>query len=278
MSARGIAGHPTGESHVPLDHAAFRGLVRLATLLALACALPLSAHADRVPLVGSGTVTPFTSDRISSMTSNLIVPVNPDSVGCPQVATFNSLPGGENPGANYDGIIQTAGLEFAERFVGQTLGYSGDFDAVSGVPANPLALQVGLPGQNLSVLLYSVSNVLSGLGNLGFPDFDAIGEGAIAIYFPTTQFRVAFDIVGGNGGSATIGFYGADGSLLDNVVVSGLGDLRYGFGTSNGVRSIAGVLIQSTDPSGIGVDNVCHDGGVTSLRASTWGRVKTLYR
>ena len=261
-----------------LDHAALLGLGRLAALLALACALPLSARADPVPLIGSGAAAPFTSGSISSMASHLIVPVNPDSVACPQMATFNSLPGGENPGANYDGIVQTEGLEFAERFVGQTLSYNGDFDVVSGIPMNPLALQVGLPGQNLNVLLYSTSNALSGLGYLGFPDFDAIGEGAIAISYPTPQSRVSFDIVGGNGGSATLGFYGAGGSLLDNVVVSGLGDFRYGFGTADGVGSIAGILIQSTDPSGIGVDNICHDGGVTSPHASTWGRVKTLYR
>ena len=261
-----------------LDQSALLYLARLAALLALVHALPGIARADRVPLIGSGAAAPFTSGSISSTASHLIVPVNPDSVVCPAMATFNSLPGGENPGANYDGIVQTGGLEFAERFVGQTLSYNGDFDVVSGIATNPLALQVGLPGQNLNVLLYSASNVLGGLGNLGFPDFDAIGEGAIAISFPTPQFRVSFDIVGGNGGSATLGFYSADGSLLDNVVVSGLGDVRYGFGTADGVRSIAGILIQSTDTSGIGIDNICHDGGVTSSHASSWGRVKTLYR
>jgi hypothetical protein len=263
---------------VRLDQSALRGLSRFAALLALVCALPGIAGADRLPLIGSGAVAPLTGGSINHLTNFLIVPVDPDSVPCPQSATFNSLPGGENPGANYDDIIQSGGLYFAERFVGQTLSYNGDFDVISGIPTNPLSLQAGASGQNLNVLLYTTSNVLGGLGNLGYPDLDAIGEGSIAISFPTPQSRVSFEIVGGNGGSATLGFYGANGSLLDNVVVSGLAEIRYGFATADGERSIAGILIQSTDPSGIGVDNICHDGGVTSPHAATWGRLKTLYR
>ncbi len=261
-----------------IDQATLHRVARLAVLLALVCTVPGIARADRLPLIGSGAPAPLTAGSITNLTNNVIVPVDPDSVPCIQTVTFNSLPGGANPGANYDNIVQNGGLEFAERFVGQTLGYSGDFDVVSGIPTSPLSLQVGVPGQNLDVLTYTTSNVLSGLGNLGYPDLDAIGEGSIAIYFPAAQSRVSFDIVGGNAGSATLGFYDANGLILDNVVVGGLADVRYGFATADGERSIAGILIQSTDPSGFGVDNVCHDGGPTNSHAATWGRVKALYR
>lgn len=258
------------------DQTPLRVLASLTAVLALTCARSGTAHADRLPLLGSGATAPLSAGNIIS-SNHLIVPVDPDSVPCSQAATFNDLLGGDNPGTDYDGIVQSGGLRFAEHFVGQTLGYNGDFDVVSGIPTSPLALQVGAPGQNLDVFAYT-TNVLAGLGNLGFPDLDAIGEGSIAMYFPVSQSRVSFEIVGGNGESATVGFYRADGSLIDNVVVSGLGDSRYGFATPDGIRSIAGILIQSTDPSGIGVDNVCHDGGLVSSRAATWGSIKNLYR
>ncbi|MFI5371616.1 MAG: hypothetical protein ACHQ52_08665 [Candidatus Eisenbacteria bacterium] len=206
-----------------------------------------------------------------------IVPIDPGLVPCTEIATFSDVLGGDTPGTNYDGFVYSGGLQFAERFVGQTLGYAGDFDAVSGTPVDPLALQVGSPGQNLDVFAYT-TNVLAGLGHLGYPDLDAIGEGSIAVYFPAPQSRVSFMLVGGNGGSATLSFYRGDGSLIDDVVVSGLADLEYGFATADATPSIAGILIQNTDPSGIGVVNICHDGGIVSSRSVTWGKIKTLYR
>jgi hypothetical protein len=261
---------------VRFDQIPLRAPACLPAILALTCALAGAVRADRLPLIGSGATAQLRAGNVSIL-NHLIVPVDPDSVPCSQSATFNSLAGGENPGTNYDGIVLSGGLRFAERFVGQTLGYSGDFDVVTGIPTNPLTLQVGAPGQNLDVFTYT-SNVLAGLGNVGFKDLDAIGEGSISVYLPNAQSRVSFEIVGGNGGSATLGFYRADGSLIDNVVLSGLGDFRYGFATPDGVRIIAGILIQSTDASGIGIDNVCHDGALTSSRVETWGRIKSLYR
>jgi hypothetical protein len=254
-----------------------RVLPSLAAVSALTFALSGTAHADRLPLVGSGIPAP--GGTITSVTpvGGMIVAVDPHTVPCTQIATFSDVLGGDTPGTNYDGLVLSGGLLFAERFAGQTLGYSGDFDVVSGIPIGPLTLQVGTPGQNLDVFAYT-TNVLAGLGHLGYPDIDAIGEGAIAMYFPSPQSRVSFELVGGNGGSATLGFYRADGSLIDNVVVSGLADLEYGFATSDATRIISGILIQNTDPSGIGVVNVCHDEGVVNARSVTWGNLKSLYR
>lgn len=253
----------------------YRFLSGFVVFAIVACTLTGTAVADRFPLVGSAAtsnVQPFATSA-----SGLVVLVDPASLSCVHTATFDDVSSGGITGANYDGPFSSVGVFFAERFAGQAIGYTGNFDAISGSPTNPLTLQAGLPGQNLDVFSY-VTNVLAGLGPLGYPDFDAIGEGSIAMRFGVGQGQVGMDVVGGNGGSATLDFYRADGSFIDRIVLFGLADHSYGFLKSDGVPDIAGILIQSTDASGIGIDNVCHD--VSSVRAqpSTWGTLKSLYR
>ena len=249
----------------------------LSTISALTFSLSGPAHADRLPLVGSNPSGHDGSPGSVNPGTGMIIPIDPLQVPCQEIANFDDLDGGPTPGVNYDDVVASGGLQFAERFLGQTLGSTGDFDAVSGIPSDPLTLQVGGAGQNLDVFAYT-SNVLAGLGPLAYPDIDAIGEGSIAIRFPSPQSLVSFSLVGGNGGSATLSFYRADGSLIDDVVVSGLADLSYGFATADASPSISGILIQTTDPSGIGVDDICHNGGIVATRSATWGRIKTLYR
>jgi len=249
----------------------------VAAISALAFARSGTARADRVPLLGSGTTAHGSTTHGVAPLGAGIVPVDPSSVPCDLIATFSDVLGGANPGTNYDGLILSGGMLFAERFAGQSVTFSGDFDVVSGTPLGPLTPQLGAPGQNLDVFAYT-GNVLAGLGHLGYPDLDAIGEGSIAMYFPSPQSRVSFEIVGGNGGSATLSFYRADGSLIDDVVVSGLADLDYGFATSEGTPAISGILVQNTDPSGIGVVNICHDGGIVNARVMSWSSIKKLYR
>lgn len=252
-------------------------LTTVAAVSALVSTFAGTACADRTPLVGTGVR--IVGGSVSSVTSinQLIVSLDPSDVPCTQLASFNDVLGGDTPGTNYDGLIWSGGMQFAERFTGQTLSYGGDFDVVTGTPSFPLALQVGAPGQNLDVFAY-LGNVLAGLGPVGYPDIDAIGEGSIAMYFPLPQSRVSFQLVGGNGGAATLSFYRADGSLIDVVDVSGLADLDYGFATADATPSIAGILVQNTDPSGIGVVNICHDGDVVNTHSMSWGNIKTLYR
>jgi hypothetical protein len=259
-----------------LASTALRRFTLLTVACALSCALSGVALADRVPLVGPGD--PIVNGVITIVSGNgQIVPLDTLEVPCPQLVDFDDLDGGPNPGTSYDGLIAWGGILFAERFSGQLLGYSGEFDVVTGSPSNPLLPQIGAAGANLNVFDYD-GHVLNGLGPLLFPDIDAIGEGAIAMQFPVPQSKVRFDLVGGNGGSATLGFYRANGSLIDQVAISGLADLSYGFGTAEGSSTIAGILIQNTDAAGIGVVNICYDSGVTTARAATWGRLKALYR
>jgi hypothetical protein len=254
-----------------------RVLIAPIAVAALSCALSRTADADRVPLVGTGAPAPIGNSNIVNHASSVIVSVDPSTVPCSAISTFDDVQGGAAPGVSYDGFLSSGGVRFAERFVGQTLSYNGNFDVVSGIPTNPLTLQAGLPGQNLDVFDYA-TNVLTGLGPLGYPDIDAIGEGSMAMLFPVPQFALTFQVVGGNGGTATLTFYRADGSLMDTIDISGLADLAYGFATDDGSSTISGVLIQNTDPSGIGLDNVCHEGGVTAARGATWGALKVLYR
>jgi len=207
----------------------------------------------------------------------LIVPMDTTKVPCPVTVTFSDVDGGEAPGTNYDGVLSSGGLSFSERFAGQSVSSSGDFDVITGLPTNPLEPEAGEAGQNLDVFDYE-GNVLTGLGALGYPDGDAIGEGSIAIWFSAAQSMVKLGLVGGNGGSATLRFYRRDGSLIDQVVISDLADLTYAFGTHDGSYTIAGILIQSDDVNGMGVDNICYDAVPVSARPVTWGNLKRRYR
>lgn len=65
-------------------------------------------------------------------------------------------------------------------------------------------MQIGAAGQNLNLVSgvgYPFGNLLAGLGNMGFPDSEAIGEGAVAILFDNDQSEFGFYSFGGNLGS-----------------------------------------------------------------------------
>lgn len=175
-----------------------------------------------------------------------------------ELITFDDVAGGPAPGTNYDGIFESGNTAFAERFVGQVNTPAGDFDVLSGSPGGPLSLAVGAAGRNLGVYDRG-SNVLYGLGPLGFPDFDAIGEGSFALLFDFDQSEFGFQLVGGNGGNAYIDFFRRDGSLIDSLVVGSLRDDFYGFAREGGVKDIAGISIHNDDGAGIGFDNLKHD-------------------
>lgn len=252
-----------------------RSWVALALLSWMSC-VPSAHAADRAPLVGTLTA-PLGRHFVASVLTGDIVPIDTTLVSCSAVATFSDVDGGGTPGTNYDGVLASGGLLFSERFDGQSVSANGDFDGISGLPSNPLQPLVGEAGRNLDVFDYA-GNALTGLGPIGFPDIDAIGEGSIAIYFAAAQSKVKFSLVGGNGGSATLRFYRRDGSLIGEVAVSDLTDLSYAFGTSDDSYSIAGILIQNTDASGIGIDDICYDQAPVSARSMTWGSLKRRYR
>lgn len=172
--------------------------------------------------------------------------------------TFDDIAGGAAPGTNYNSIFVSGGAGFGERFLGQTLGTVGGFDQLSGTPSGTLQLVAGAANQNLNVFTQS-TQVLTGLGLTGFPDFGAIGEGAFAVLFANDQSQFGFQLVGGNAGNAFISFFGRNGSLIDSITLSGLADAFYGFQREGGVKDIAGISIYNDDLAGIGFDNLKHD-------------------
>jgi hypothetical protein len=190
------------------------------------------------------------------------LPINqiaPGSLTGTGLITFDDVAGGTAPGTNYDAVFESNGADFAERFVGQTNTPSGGFDVLSGSPTGTLSLAVGVAGQNLNVFSYNPSNVLTGLGPVGFPNFDAIGEGSFAVLFDFDQSEFGFDLVGGNNGNAYASFFRRDGSLIDQIILAGLSDQSYAFSREGGINDIAGISIYNDDGGGIGFDNLRHD-------------------
>jgi hypothetical protein len=200
-----------------------------------------------------------------TVTQGLAAPINvvaPGSLTGTQLATFDDVAGGVPPGTNYDSIFTSGGVSFAERFTGQANTPSGGFDVLSGTPSGPLSLAIGATNQNLNVVVNNGSQVLSGLGPVGFPAFDAIGEGSFAALFTTDQSEFGFDLIGGNleaANGAILNFFRRDGSLIDTVTLNNLSDKSYGFKRDGGVFDIAGVSVHNNDLAGIGVDNVRFD-------------------
>jgi hypothetical protein len=180
-----------------------------------------------------------------------------------EVITFEDLPQVGPPGVNYDGVFASGGAAFAERFLGQTLAYSGDNDQLSGSPSGTLTLQVGAANQNINIFAGTYGgkygNVLVGLGYLGYPSYDAIGEGSFAVLFSTDQSEFGFSLVGGNGGNAYMSFFKRDGSLIDQITVTELADIFYGFSRVGGIKDVAGISVWNDDGGGIGVDDMKHD-------------------
>jgi hypothetical protein len=190
------------------------------------------------------------------------LPVNQidyNTIGGTGLITFDDVAGGGAPGTNDDAIFESNGADFGERFVGQVNTPSGNFDVLSGAPSGSLALAVGAAGQNLNVVVNGGTQVLAGLGPLGFPSFDAIGEGAFAVLFDFDQSEFGFQLVGGNGGNAFVSFFKRDGSLISTITLTGLADASYGFQREGNVKDIAGISVHNNDLAGVGFDNLKHD-------------------
>ena len=215
-------------------------------------------------------LTPTIPSVTESAEPALIIQVEPAALTCADVIDFKDVEGGVSPGTNYDEILTSGAAMFAERFVGQTLGFSGNFDVLSGSPSDPLTLQVGDPNCNINVFTRSsFGNVLAGLGQLGFPWVDAIGEGSIAVLFDADQFEVGFTVVGNSGGTATINFFKGNGSLIHSEVLTLLlpppDRQTFAFRRVDNIRDIAGISIHNDDPFGVAYDDfiVCEENRVS---------------
>jgi hypothetical protein len=161
---------------------------------------------------------------------------------------FTTVSSSLDPGTNYDTTLKVKIASFGERFGGQTVSSSGDFDVLSGNPTAPLTLQAGAPGQNFTIFNGNGSNNIAGIGYLGYPNASALGEGCIAVLFDEDQSEVGFDDTGTNGGYWTITFYRRNGTLISSITTGGFG--AHGFRRDNDIKDIAGFTVTNTDPYG----------------------------
>lgn len=185
--------------------------------------------------------------------------------------SFANVVGGPSPGTNYDDILFIGGVGFGERFSGQTLTASGNFDVLGGAPSGGLTLLAGTAGQNLAFFQSPAGQVLSGIGPAGFPLFDAIGEGAVSLLFASDQSEFGFRLAGGNGGTVLVDFFRADGSLIQSL---GLGNIplitSFGFTRDGGLADIRGISISNNDLTGIGLAGFRHNVQSPVPEPSTW--------
>jgi hypothetical protein len=188
-----------------------------------------------------------------------------------EFVSFGGIPGGAGVGTNYDSVIAVNGVGFGEHFDGQTVSAFGNFDQLGGTPSGPLVLSAGAPGQNLTVFQSPAGPVLAANGTLGFPEFDAIGEGAVSLLFSTDQSEFGFRLAGGNGGNAYVSFFGDDGSLIQSFTLASLPLIAsFGFSRDGGVHDIRGVSIWNDDITGFGYIAFRHDVASNVPEPSTW--------
>ncbi|WP_373634795.1 hypothetical protein [Yoonia sp. SS1-5] len=179
-----------------------------------------------------------------------------DSIYFAKVITFEDQASGFGPGRPFADVIWMDGIAFGEHFAGQSMGAVGNFDRVTGQATGPLTLRPGAPAQNLTIIRLPQTNVLSGYGPTGYPNHTATGEGAIALLFDHDQPIVGFDLRGGEGGFATLGFLTRDGTVIDTHIVGPLAEKSYAFARRDQQADIAGLIITNEDPDGIALDTV----------------------
>lgn len=199
-----------------------------------------------------------------------ITQVNYAALTGTETISFANVIGGPAPGTNYDDILFLSGVGIGERFDGQTLTAAGNFDQLGGAPVGDLTLLAGTPGHNLAFFQSPAGLVLSGIGTTGFPDFDAIGEGAVALLFGSDQSEFGFRLAGGHGGTANVDFFRSDGSLIQSFMLGSLPlTATYGFSRDGSLADIRGISIWNNDFTGIGLAGFRHN--VQSVpEPSTW--------
>ena len=252
-----------------MKHLAIRSFaaVFLMSLAVGACTDPTGEQGqDESPLgqrfTSSSSEKPSFSMSGSNSMAN-IISVDPGTPTVTDVITFDTFAAaGSNPGTNFDAVLDAVGADFAERFIGQILTFSGVFDDLLDIPSDPLTLQAGAANQNVGLLTFGGTNTLIGLGPLGFPNANAIGEGSIAVLFDFDQSEVGFTILGAEPtpGAVTINFFKRNpgGFVLETIVVtSGNGPVL--FRRVGGARDIAGFSVINIDGGGVAYDDFKFD-------------------
>ena len=71
---------------------------------------------------------------------------------------FEGVAAAPFPGTSIEGVLDLGGASFGERFDGQTLGISGNFDVLSGLPLGSPTLLAGGPSENLVAVNAGLTN------------------------------------------------------------------------------------------------------------------------
>jgi hypothetical protein len=185
--------------------------------------------------------------------------VDPDTLALTQIITFDDQQASFGPGRHLDSILDLGGARFGERFFGQGVSASGTHDSVHGAALGPpLVVIAGDAGQNLALVHMggAARTVLVGYGTVGFPKRNAQGEGAIAVQFARDQPALAFDLRGGEGGTAQAIFLRADGSAIATLQLGPLGEDTFGFARADSISDIAGFVLTNFDVQGLALDNL----------------------
>lgn len=152
-----------------------------------------------------------------------------------------------------NGVVTVGGLSFAERFAGQSVFDAGGHDQLGGFASGPLTLQPGAAGRNLSAAYDGSITYLTGVAFGGYPNVAAIGEGSVAVLFPTDQRQFSFRTyhASGDGGDMHFSFWRRNGSFIDTVTLAGVSDGTKSFVRDGGLADIAGVSIWSSGGNGV---------------------------
>jgi hypothetical protein len=217
------------------------------------------------------TLTALAALSSASAVTAQITQVDYTTLTGSEFVSFAGVTGGTSPGTNYDNVLVIDGVAFGERFAGQTVTPSGNFDILGGTPSAGLTLLAGSAGQNLTVFQAPPGPVLSGNGPLAWPTLNAIGEGAVSLLFTSDQSEFGFRLAGGNGGTATIAFFRFDGSLIQSLALGSLPlTASYGFTRDGTVADIRGISIWNTDVTGIGLSGFRHNVVSGVPEPATW--------
>lgn len=179
------------------------------------------------------------------------------------VVTFSELA----DGSVIDGLLTSGGVQFGERFAGQELAVTKAprpdavaqdwFDDLSfGRPTAGLTLLAGAAGANLGTYDYGGESGVALFG-MGPQAGNAEGLGAVSARFAAPVTALGLQLLDAHGGSITLSLYRLDGSLIEQVDLSGRSDGFYAFARSGGVADIAGFSLTNVDPYyGVSIDNL----------------------
>lgn len=191
------------------------------------------------PLVGVCFVLLVSAGTASHSYGTILVGGDPTGL---LVEGFSGVANG-----SYSTLARPFGITFGEKLVGQVQtavdlgGPSGPFDEITGVPSLPLMIDSSVAAD---VGVGTFAGGLVGLGESGWPDPEAIGEGSIAVLYPVDQMVFGFRVINEDIDSIDIQFYDRSANLLADLTVEGPHGGQFMF-TSTGA-GVAAIVIDLT--------------------------------